>query len=123
MSDLVELARKYVTLSDSLEAVRSEIKRAVLNGGGEKPEIPFSRPARPSSGSKPAKPSKHPNALAAAEAEAKIVALLRSTPGMRPVEIAKAMAARPNTILQRLQRMQERGQVERDAQGVYAASP
>jgi hypothetical protein len=34
MSDLVDLARRYVALSDQLEAVRGEIARAVLNGAG-----------------------------------------------------------------------------------------
>jgi hypothetical protein len=34
MSDLVALARQYVALSDQLEAVRGEIKLAVLNAGG-----------------------------------------------------------------------------------------
>ena len=44
VSDLVELARRYVALSDQLEAVRGEIARAVLNGAGRK-ENP-SPPAR-----------------------------------------------------------------------------
>jgi hypothetical protein len=42
---LVELARRFVELSDELETVRGEIKRAVLNGAGERPEIPFSPPS------------------------------------------------------------------------------
>jgi hypothetical protein len=125
---LVDLARRYVALSDELETVRGEIKRVMLNGGGApepgvKAKPNPTKPARPAGGSKPTKSARmHPNAKLAAEAEAKIIALLRMTPGMRPSEIAKQMAARPNTTVQRLERMRERGEVQRDDQGAYAAS-
>jgi hypothetical protein len=48
---LVELARRYVSLSDELEVVRGEIARTVLNGAGrtENPSLPPERhrPSRP----------------------------------------------------------------------------
>ena len=124
---LVDLARRYVALSDELETVRGEIRRVMLNGAGApepgvKAKPNPTRPARSSGGSKPTKSARmHPNAKAAAEAEAEIIALLRTTPGMRPSEIAKQMAARPNTTVQRLERMRERGEVQRDDHGAYAA--
>ncbi len=34
MSDLVELARRYVAASGELKSLRNEIRRAVLNGEG-----------------------------------------------------------------------------------------
>ena len=41
---LIDLARRYVALSDELETVRGEIARSVLNGGGRPPGA---RPCRP----------------------------------------------------------------------------
>lgn len=88
MSDLVELARRYVALSDELEAVRGQIKLAVVNGsGGEPSTAPFVKPARsPGGKSKAEAQANHPNALKAAEVERKIIALLKLTPGMRTTE-------------------------------------
>jgi hypothetical protein len=106
VSDLVELARRYVSLSDELEAVRGEIKLAVLNGGaGAHPTRP-TQPARSAGGS-------HPNAILAQEAEAKIVELLRSTPGLGTTQIANETGSKVNTVTQRLQRLKDRGLIER----------
>jgi hypothetical protein len=130
MSDLVELARKYVTLSDQLEAVRSDIKRAVMNGGAmAEPRVPFSRPARPSGGSKPkarsnrsAAQSLHPKAIAAARVDQEIVGLLKTKPGLKTGEIAKATSSKVSTTVERLRRMTARGLAQRDGDGAYTAS-
>ena len=52
---LVDLARRFVELSDELETVRGEIKRAVLNGARE---IALSRP--PSGRGQPERRRKRP---------------------------------------------------------------
>jgi hypothetical protein len=125
--DLVQLAERYVHLSGELSGIRDAMKRLLLNGGAAPaPEAklkpnPTSAKRPGVKGSQRQARSSHPNALLAAEAEARIIALLRSTPGMRPSEIARQMAARPNTTVQRLERMRERGEVQRDDQGAYAA--
>jgi hypothetical protein len=105
VSDLVELARRYVALSDQLEAVRGEIARAVLNGPGGEPVRPI-QPARSAGG------GQHPNAIAAAEAEREIVELLRATPGMGTTAIAKATGSKASTTIERLRRLKARGQVQ-----------
>jgi hypothetical protein len=118
VSDLVELARRYVTLSDELANVRGEIAKAVLNGGGgNEPARPTS-PARQASGG-------HPNAKVAQQAEAKIIEVLRSSPGLKTTEIAKAMDSKLNTTTQRLSRMRDRGEIIRsdDGNGWQAAAP
>ena len=101
--NLVQLAETFVRLTGELNATRDAMRRALMNGSAPPEAKPNPTHAkRPGGiGSQPkAKPTKsakaHPNARMAAEAEAKIIALLRSTPGMRPVEIARQMAARPN---------------------------
>jgi hypothetical protein len=61
MSDLVELAGRYVALSDELAGVRGEIAKAVLNGGGG------GEPVRPTPAGRPGGTgSSHPNAQLAA---------------------------------------------------------
>jgi Mn-dependent DtxR family transcriptional regulator len=57
--------------------------------------------------------SSHPNAILAQEAEAKIIELIKATPGLRKTEIAKEMDSKVNTTTQRLQRMRDRGLIER----------
>jgi hypothetical protein len=122
MSDLVVLARRYVALSDQLEAVRGEIAKAVLNGGGGEPVRP-TRPARAPGGGQ----SNHPNAQAAAQEETKIIALLKDQPGLRTTQIAKATESKVNTTTQRLARMRDKGAIIRqeghDAGWQAAAAP
>jgi hypothetical protein len=108
MSDLVELARRYVSLSDQLESVRGEIKLAVLNGEGPRENpTPAERPGLKRS------QSNHPNAQAAAQEEARIIELIKSQPGLRSAEIARQTNAKANTTVQRLQRMESRGLIVR----------
>ena len=106
--NLVELARKFVDLSDQLETVRGEIARAVLNCGGGKPEAHPTGAQR--SGVKRSQ-SSHPNAIAAKEAEAQIIEVLRSSPGLGTAAVAKATSSKTNTTAQRLQRMREKGAI------------
>jgi hypothetical protein len=97
---LVELARKFVALSDQLDEVRDQIKHAVVNGSGGKPEAPFTSPARQGGN----------NQKAAAE-EAKIIDLLRSSPNLKTAQIAKATASKTSTLSERLRRLKVRGEV------------
>jgi hypothetical protein len=106
MNGLVELARRYVSLSDELESVREQIKREVLNGAGEIPQAPFVRAERPG-----AKGPQHPSALKAAAAEAKMLDLIRASPGMGTTALAKAAGSKTSTTIERLRRMRERGEV------------
>jgi hypothetical protein len=106
---LVELARRYVTLSDELESVRDQIKLAVLNGAGGEAPHPL-QPARSSGGM-------NPKAAMAQAAESEIIALLQSTPGLKTSQIAAQTNAKTNTTVERLRRMKERGQIARDEGG------
>jgi hypothetical protein len=113
---LVELARRFVACNDELESLREQIKLAVVNGAGESPLRP-TPPAR----SKPSgSQSSHPNALAAKEAEEKILGLLRERP-MKMGEITAAMAAKQSTTSERLRRLRQRGEVTLDG-GAWAAT-
>jgi DNA-binding MarR family transcriptional regulator len=76
----------------------------------EKHRAPFVHAQR--RGEKASQPS-HPNAILAQEAEAKIIELIRATPGLKTTEIANEMDAKVNTTTQRLQRLRDRGVIER----------
>jgi predicted Rossmann fold nucleotide-binding protein DprA/Smf involved in DNA uptake len=120
MSDLVALARKFVSLNDEIESVREQIKLAVANCWGGKAEAPFAQPARQSSG------GSQPNHLQAAkEAESQILELLRTRP-MRMAEISASMGAKQVTTGERLKRMKAKGLIEREDGGgawTVVASP
>jgi predicted Rossmann fold nucleotide-binding protein DprA/Smf involved in DNA uptake len=112
---LVELARKFVDLSDQLEATRGEIARAVLNGEGPR-ENPTPAPRPGVKGSQ----SSHPNAAKAAEAEETILNLLKTRP-MRMAEITAATESKQSTTSERLRRLRQRGLVVL-AGGAWAAT-
>jgi DNA-binding NtrC family response regulator len=116
MTGLVELARRYVALNDELESVRELIKRAVVNGA-ESMENP-TRAERPG-----AKGPSHPNAIAAAAAERKIIELLQQSPGMGTAAVARAMGARTNTTAERLKRLRAKGLTVGGGSGGWTASP
>jgi hypothetical protein len=116
MSGLVELARRYVALSDELETIRDGIKRAVLNGARPK-ENPQS-PAR--KGGLKSSPPAH--IVAAAQAEAKILELLREQPGMGTAALARATESRVNTTGERLKRLKARHLITPAEGGGWAAS-
>jgi hypothetical protein len=103
--DLRALAERYVTLTGEVEAVRRAMLACLTNGAGEHPARP-THPARSAGGS-------HPNAIAAQQVEERIIELLCSTAGLKTTEIAAQTSAKVNTTTQRLQRMKEKGQIER----------
>jgi hypothetical protein len=87
MSDLVALARRFVSLSDELESVRGEIKHAVLNGGGDAAPPPRPTPARSKPGRSKSSPPAH--IAAAAKAEREIVDLLKASPGLKAAQMPR----------------------------------
>jgi hypothetical protein len=97
---LVELARRYVAVSDELEVIRGEIRAAVLNGAGDSAPVPFVA-AR-------LRPGPHPKAAAAEQA---IVALLEKEPGLKTSAIAKATGSPAVTVQDRLRRLRKRGAI------------
>jgi hypothetical protein len=123
MSGLVELARRFVALSDELEAIRGEIRMAVLNGVG-----PAGNPPQPVGGAGGREPAakQYPDretirAMSAQQDEA-VMELLKSQPGLRTAEIARAIGGNKSTLQQRLQRLSSRGQVQRDDNGAWAVA-
>jgi hypothetical protein len=135
MADLRALAEKYIHLTGEVEQVRRAMLTALTaNGAGGEPEpeskANFTRPARsPSGGIKP-KPSSrssaqssHPLAIKAAKVDQEIVAMLRATPGLRTVEIAKATSAKTSTTVERLKRLRARGSVVSAEGGGWASAP
>lgn len=117
MSGLVELARQYVSLSEQLEGVREQIKHAVLNGGGG--AVVTARPIQPAKKAGGSK-SSHPHVAAAAQAEAKILELIRDQP-LRTAQIAKLTEAKVNTTIERLKRLRDKGMATSDG-GEWRAS-
>jgi hypothetical protein len=99
--DLRVLAEKYVVLTGEIEDVRRAMLACLANGAEPK-ENP-TRAKRPG-----AKGPQHPNAIAAQQAEMKIVELLRETPGLKSAQIAKATGAKANTVTERLKRLKAR---------------
>jgi hypothetical protein len=134
MADLKALAEKFVTLTVELEATRRQMLAALRNGaGGEPTKLNFTRPARSPSGGKKSKPSKpslkssaqsnHPNAIRSAKVDQEIVAMLRATPGLKTMEIAKATGSKTSTTVERLKRLMARGMAQRLGDGGYSAPP
>jgi DNA invertase Pin-like site-specific DNA recombinase len=104
--DLRALAAEYVALQDKVETVRRSMLACLRNGAGGEPVRP-TQPARVSGGSE----SRHPNAKAGRQAEARILELLKERP-MRTAEIATATGSGSTTVIQRLNRMKSRGEVQ-----------
>jgi Winged helix-turn-helix DNA-binding len=121
MSDLVELARRYVAASDELESLRSEIRRAVMNGGAPTAE-PKANPSSPAA-RRAAGQRHHPNAIQAAKIDQKVLDLLKATPGLKVGELAKATGLKTSTTSERLRRMRAGGSVAAVEGGGWSASP
>jgi hypothetical protein len=113
--DLRSLAETYVRLETELEDVRRAMLAALTNGAA---------PANPTprSGSKPGSD----RFREAAEAEDRIVTLLRNQPGLKTAEIAKETAGKLNTVTERLKRLRTKGMVTgggSDGWSVATATP
>lgn len=93
---LVDWARRFVELSEELETVRGEIKRAVLNGVDPHP---FRSAVRP-----------RPGGTGAGTKE--ILRLLAKEPNLGTTAIARAMNAKVDTTTSRLKRLRARGAIE-----------
>jgi hypothetical protein len=122
LSELVQLAERFVRASAELDAIRNEMRKLLLNGADPNPPRP-TRAARPGAKTRP--PRQHPKtakAVAAAKAEAKIVELVRSTPGLSTAAIARATGCGTTTAAGRLKRLRARHLVERDAGEGWRAS-
>ena len=120
MSDLVELARRYVSLSDQLESVRGEIAKAVLNGSGGEPARP-TQPARRALGGKvqsQESPSK-PNHLEAAKGSrgGDSHSTGRGSGRKKWPRLATEMHSKQSTMSERLRRLKERHLIERSGEG------
>ena len=114
LSELVQLAERFVRASAELDAIRNEMRKLLLNGADPNPPRP-TRAARPGAKTRPQQHPKTAKSVEAAKAEAKIVELLKSTPGMRTAAIAKATKSGTTTAAGRLKRLRARSLVERDA--------
>jgi hypothetical protein len=117
MSDLLILASKYVALTGEIEDVRRAMLACLTNGAGANP-VPPTPAKRP--GAKGPQPS-HPNAIAAQEAERKIVELLQATPGLKTSQLAKATSSKTNTTTERLRRLKARNLIMPAEGGGWAA--
>jgi hypothetical protein len=115
--DLLALASKYVSLTGEIEDVRRAMLACLTNGAADTAPTPRPMPARPT------KPGGHPNAAAAQEAEAKIIELLRATPGIGTAALARATGAKVNTTAERLKRMKAKGLTVGGGADGWTASP
>jgi hypothetical protein len=105
VSDLVELAQRYITLSNEIEGVRDAMRRLLLNGAEGPKENPIQPPVRRAGGSKPNRVTTQ------AEAENEVVALLKDQPGMTTARISEAMNCPATSTIARLNRLKEKGVV------------
>jgi hypothetical protein len=103
--DLRVLAEKYVTLTGEVEDVRRAMLACLTNGAGD--AAITARPIKPAKKAGGSKTS-HPHIKAAAEAEARILELIREQP-LKTSEIAKATGAKVNTVTERMKRLRDKG--------------
>jgi predicted Rossmann fold nucleotide-binding protein DprA/Smf involved in DNA uptake len=129
--NLIQLAERFVRQSRELDETRDAMKRLLLNGAGDHPARP-TQPARPALGGKSQsqegqaeRPSlkralpNHPNAIAAKEAQDRILEILRAGP-RRMAELASETETRQSTTSERLRRLREKGLVVQ-ANGAWQA--
>lgn len=131
MSELTQLAERLIRAEAELDTVRAAMKRLLLNGSAHEPI----RPTRPPGQVRGARPRtskgsarRHPNAtraakaVEAAKAEARIVELVKTTPGMGTAAIARATGAGTTTAAGRLKRLEARHLIERGDEGWRASA-
>jgi hypothetical protein len=116
---LVELAQRFIQLSEELNTTRDAMKRLLLNGAGASGENPT--PVRRPGAKGPQ--TRRPKALRGLEVEETIIGLLRSSPGMGTAAIARTTAAGRSTTVERLKRLQAKGRIERDGPGAGWRAP
>jgi hypothetical protein len=116
VSDLRALAERYVVLEAEIETVRRAMVSALTNGAGGASLL------RPTARLRPA--LKEPREAifgAAKDADAKVLELLKATPGMTGAAIMRATNSKPTTLQQRLKRLERRSLVRRDDSGAWSA--
>jgi hypothetical protein len=107
MTDLVELANRFVQLSAELEETRTAMKRLLLNGAGDTvPAGPAATPRRTK-----------PTPAAVASAEQALLAAMQAHPEAGTNQLAELTGSGVSTTAERLRRLQKRGLVEWDASG------
>jgi hypothetical protein len=105
MIGLVELARKFVTLSAELEETRNAMRAALMNGSD-------GNPTKAGSSGPPNKGMDREAFLAQTKAaDERVLALLREKP-MRPSEIVRVTQGKLSTTREPLRRLRKRGVVE-----------
>jgi DNA-binding MarR family transcriptional regulator len=108
MTDLVELANRFVRLSAELEETRAAMKRLLLNGAGD-----CAIPAGLAEAPRRTKPT--PAEVAAAEQA--LLKAMQAHPGDGTNKLAKLTGSGVSTTDDRLRRLEKRGLIERDASG------
>lgn len=136
LSNLVDLATRFVSLSRELDVTRAAMLTALTNGAGEKVSLPFVQSeAKPPPRQPPAKKQPHANGAkpaagavsrehvmaTAAQEEARITEILASRP-LRTSEVARLAGTPLTTCAARLARLSARGLVSRDAAERWSAS-
>jgi DNA-binding IclR family transcriptional regulator len=112
MTDLVDLARRFVDLSEQLDQVRLEIAKAVSGDTVR----PTPRPASRSNGA-------DGRVKTAAAKDEEVLTLLKPDHPISQSEIARAMQASPSTTQNRLHRLKLRSLAVQDEAGKWLSAP
>ena len=133
MTDLVQLAEEFVSLTGRIAAIKDSMRKILANGVDVHSSDPH--PARPTrarrlGGKKKSRRSPrkkphahHPNAIRAETIEAHILELLQAKPGLRTAELARLTGSPPTSTSNRLARMLAKSQAARDGEGWSASAP
>jgi hypothetical protein len=112
---VLDLARRLIDLDQEALEVRAKLKAALLNGAEPRPVRPT--PARQSKpGLNRAKVLEQ-----AAQADEQVLTLLKAGP-MTASEIGAATSGKASTVQNRLQRLREKGLVQRDDAGAWQST-
>ena len=111
-SELIQLSRELIRLTDGIAGVREKMKKLLLNGAGDPPDRPIVRRAH--------KPGK---LMAAREADRRTLALIQEQPGLNNAAIARAMGEPATSARNRLTRLQRQGLIARASDGAWSAGP
>ena len=111
-SELIQLSRELIRLTDGIAGVREKMKKLLLNGAGDPPDRPIVRGAH--------KPGK---LMAAREADRRTLALIQEQPGLNNAAIARAMGEPATSARNRLTRLQRQGLIARASDGAWSAGP